>query len=443
MSAPEPQPESKIVAMTPSAFAEGQRSLAAILFTDAVGFSALMSRDEDRARRLISRDLASMRAACVRFEGEIVKSTGDGLMMIFGSAVQAVSCAFEIQGTFRTQNSELPMSERLRHRIGIHLGDVVRQNDDVMGDGVNIASRLQGEATPGGVCVSATVYEVVKSRLAISVVNRKARKLKNVGTIVVYQISQRQAGYEYLHWAWNWILARKKKLSILLGVALAFWVADFFSSTPFRHYHDDLQEVASDLNPLGPVSTLAPTGGEDDGDDDDDDDSTSASSTHRLSAGAVPATDEDFFIARFNDMKVYNFVAMRTWLETHDTPNVDGPKVNRVLLSMQQLFDWCFAQLPAYSSAHPLVVRTEHEDLEVWAGPANEIILKVHGTSSTLPKEQLPPGVMAEIALQLLRDNATPKISSTRDLYRGLEYFLASYRILSERLRKQVDVGAR
>ena len=145
---------------------QGHSSLAAIILTDAVGFSARMSTDEEDTLGLIHRDLKLMETLCQQFEGQVVKSTGDGLLMCFSSAVQAVSCSLEIQRQLATPTQT--SQKRLEHRIGVHLGDVFFKDDDVMGNGVNIAARLQTEAQPGGICISQVVYEVVKSRLALN-----------------------------------------------------------------------------------------------------------------------------------------------------------------------------------------------------------------------------------------------------------------------------------
>ena len=157
---------------------QGHSSLAAIILTDAVGFSARMSTDEEDTLGLIHRDLKLMETLCQQFEGQVVKSTGDGLLMCFSSAVQAVSCSLEIQRQLATPTQT--SQKRLEHRIGVHLGDVFFKDDDVMGNGVNIAARLQTEAHPGGICISQVVYEVVKSRLALNASYAGPLQLKNI-----------------------------------------------------------------------------------------------------------------------------------------------------------------------------------------------------------------------------------------------------------------------
>ena len=157
---------------------QGHSSLAAIVLTDAVGFSARMSTDEEDTLGLIHRDLKLMETLCQQFEGQVIKSTGDGLLMCFSSAVQAVSCSLEIQRQLVTP-AQLSQ-KRLEHRIGVHLGDVFFKDDDVMGNGVNIAARLQTEAHPGGICISQVVYEVVKSRLSLHAAYAGPLRLKNI-----------------------------------------------------------------------------------------------------------------------------------------------------------------------------------------------------------------------------------------------------------------------
>jgi class 3 adenylate cyclase len=141
----------------------GQRTLAAIVFTDVVSFSMLMATNEEHTLDLLRRDFQIMKELCQRFEGKVIKTIGDALLMYFASAVKAVACAQEIQSSLAEITANLASDDILTHRIGIHLGDVFFNGTDVLGDGVNIAARLQAEAQPGGICLSQTVYEVVKN----------------------------------------------------------------------------------------------------------------------------------------------------------------------------------------------------------------------------------------------------------------------------------------
>ena len=158
----------------------GRRRLAAIMFTDVAGSSRLMGDNEDHVMSLLKRDIRLITNLCQQFEGRVLKSMGDGCLAIFESGVHAVECAREIQRHFKEQSGSLPENEVLEHRIGIHLGDVYVSDDDAMGDGVNIAARLQSEAPNGGICISQALYEVVKTRLALKTVYQGPKHLKNI-----------------------------------------------------------------------------------------------------------------------------------------------------------------------------------------------------------------------------------------------------------------------
>jgi class 3 adenylate cyclase len=157
-----------------------QRLLAAIVFTDVAGFSRRVQAAEGVTLKLLERDFATMRAFVAMHAGRVVKSTGDGLLIFFTSAVQAVEWALKTQRHFAEQAASLEAEEVLRHRVGVHLGDVIIQGGDVMGDGVNIAARVQGHAPPGGICISRDVYGVVKNKLKLDVVHLEPRQLKNI-----------------------------------------------------------------------------------------------------------------------------------------------------------------------------------------------------------------------------------------------------------------------
>ncbi len=158
------------------------RKLAAILVADVVGYSRLAAADEDRtlARlRGLRSDLTDPAIAVHR--GRIVKATGDGLIVEFRSVVDAVRCAIEIQSGLIERNAGLALEKRIVLRVGIHIGDVVEESDgDLMGDGVNIAARLEAIAGPGTICLSEDAYRQVKSRLDLKVDDLGAMRLKNI-----------------------------------------------------------------------------------------------------------------------------------------------------------------------------------------------------------------------------------------------------------------------
>jgi len=165
-----------------------QRQLAVIMFTDAVGYTAKMHEQELATLNRIERDTEAMRRHFSEHSGTVLKSTGDGLLVQFVSAVEAVACALAIQRFFAANRTDSTASA-LRHRIGIHLGDVFVGNGDAMGDGVNIAARLVTQSQPGGIVVSQTVYDVVKNKLPLNVQRFGPQKLKNIPEpVVLYRV---------------------------------------------------------------------------------------------------------------------------------------------------------------------------------------------------------------------------------------------------------------
>ena len=161
----------------------GMRKIAAILVADVVGYSRLAGTDEDR---ILSR-LRGLRSDLIdpaidAHHGRIVKRTGDGSIIEFRSVVDAVRCAIEVQNGMVERNAGLPPERRIEFRIGIHLGDVVEEADgDLMGDGVNIATRLESIAKPGAICLSEQAYWQVKRRLELAVTDLGQTQLKGSG----------------------------------------------------------------------------------------------------------------------------------------------------------------------------------------------------------------------------------------------------------------------
>src|SRR5277367_4741206 len=158
------------------------RKIAAILVSDVAGYSRLAGADEDRtlARlRALRSDLIDPIIAV--HHGRVAKRTGDGAIVEFRSVVDAVRCAIEVQSGMLERNAGLPPEKRIEFRVGIHLGDVVEEADgDLMGDGVNIAARLESIAKPGGICLSEQAYWQVRSRLDLKVSDLGPTQLKNI-----------------------------------------------------------------------------------------------------------------------------------------------------------------------------------------------------------------------------------------------------------------------
>src|SRR4029453_12782347 len=157
------------------------RRLAAIMFTDIVGFSRQMGSNEARTLRLLDIHNHLIRQAVAEHHGTVIKTIGDAFLVDFPSVVHATQCAQAIQAQFRTHNAEKETAEQIHIRIGIHSGDIVQRDGDVFGDGVNIASRLQSLAEPDTVCISDMVYRDVAKKVALGTVVSLGRpKLKNI-----------------------------------------------------------------------------------------------------------------------------------------------------------------------------------------------------------------------------------------------------------------------
>lgn len=157
------------------------RRLATILFADVFGYSRMMRADEERTLVDLRAHLAELVAPVVeQFHGRIVKTVGDGVLVEFGSAVEAVRSAVELQRGMAERNADVPAERRQAFRIGLHLGDVIASDDDVFGDTVNVAARLQGLAEPGSIVLSASVYEQVRDKLTLPFRDLGNRSVKNI-----------------------------------------------------------------------------------------------------------------------------------------------------------------------------------------------------------------------------------------------------------------------
>jgi class 3 adenylate cyclase len=141
-----------------------ERHLAAILAADVVGYSRLMEADEPGTIAALTAHREELiEPKIAEHHGRIVKLMGDGILVEFTSVVDAVQCAVDIQRTMAERNAEEPEDQQIKSRMGINLGDVIVQGDDIYGDGINIASRLEGLAEPDGVCISGTVFDSVRN----------------------------------------------------------------------------------------------------------------------------------------------------------------------------------------------------------------------------------------------------------------------------------------
>src|SRR2546427_11651324 len=157
-----------------------ERKLTAILSADVKGYSRLMGADEEATVRTLTAYREVMTTLIAQHRGRVVDSPGDNLLAEFASAVDAVRCAVEVQHELRVRNSELPDQRKMEFRIGINVGDVIIEGERLYGDGVNIAARLEGLAEPGGICISGTVYDQIKNKLALGYEYLGEQEVKNI-----------------------------------------------------------------------------------------------------------------------------------------------------------------------------------------------------------------------------------------------------------------------
>src|SRR5437016_12386375 len=168
---------------------QGQRRLAAIMFTDMAGYTALGQRNESLSLALAEEQRKLLRPVFNRHNGREIKTMGDAFLVEFTNAMDAVRCAYDVQRASREFNISQPSDQRIILRIGLHLGDVVESQEDISGDAVNIASRIQSLAEDGGVCVTRQVYDQVQNKFDLLLRSLGTKSLKNVSTpIEVYKM---------------------------------------------------------------------------------------------------------------------------------------------------------------------------------------------------------------------------------------------------------------
>ena len=157
-----------------------RRKLAAILSADVVGYSRLMGDDEKATVSTLTAYREILTQHIAAHDGRVVDSPGDAMLAEFPSAIEAVSCAVDIQRELAGRNSSVPEHRRMRFRIGVNVGDVTEQDNALYGDGVNIAARLQALANPSGICVSGTAYDQVEGKLPIAFKYAGEQSVKNI-----------------------------------------------------------------------------------------------------------------------------------------------------------------------------------------------------------------------------------------------------------------------
>ena len=157
------------------------RKLAVILAADVAGYSRLMAADEEGTLATLNACRQAIDELIGRHHGRIFTTAGDSVMAEFASAVEAVRCAAAIQQEIERRNADLPQARRMLFRVGVNLGDVMVGGDNLFGDGVNVAARLEGVAEPGGICISGAVYDQIRNKVDLRFDDLGERSLKNIG----------------------------------------------------------------------------------------------------------------------------------------------------------------------------------------------------------------------------------------------------------------------
>jgi adenylate cyclase len=235
--------------MEPQGPARVERRLAAILAADVAGYSRLMGADEEGTHDRLKAHLAQLVEPKIRqHRGRTVKNTGDGLLAEFPSVVDAVRCAVEVQRGMVERNAETPEANRIAFRVGVNLGDVIVEEHDIFGDGVNVAARLQGLAEPGGICISRVVRDQVRDKLDCTFEDLGEQRVKNIiRPVRVYRIiSSARPGPSRLP------LGALSKLSLALPDKPSIAVLPFqnMSGDPEQEYFADgmVEEIITALS---------------------------------------------------------------------------------------------------------------------------------------------------------------------------------------------------
>jgi class 3 adenylate cyclase len=418
----------------------GKRHLAAIVFTDAVGFSALANRDEEKALALMAADMATIGQLATKHNGQILKSTGDGLMLRFDSAVQAVECAVEIQQGFARERDALTGGDFLQHRIGIHLGDVLVTGDDIMGDGVNIAARLQQSAQPGGICISQTIYDVVKSRIVpLNVVPRGAQQLKNIQEpVVLYDIGPPGTTLKALKGGGAFFKRALKVAGILMLVLLLLAI--------FSRTNQEMRGTASAPAPIAQKKPTDPTGPTESARAAEKKTTQAANSkntdevkaprpaaapkTEPFSAGQKatdPAPDMRGAYTRY--MPAYQYEDFMAWIDSNQArlPDKASRQMARKLGELTLLKQWVVRSLLNRSKQNPVVIITANGKAKVWSDKAGVVTFFSGGVTGSKKLEELEPREVYGLCLFMIKDSGKglEALSTLKrvDLFRG-EYGL-------------------
>jgi class 3 adenylate cyclase len=248
-----------------------KRKIAAIFAADIAGYSRLVAEDEEETLRRLASYRQVTDDFIARYGGRIFNTAGDAVLAEFPSAVEAVRCAIDIQESLRTRNMAYPASRQMSFRIGITIGDVVERDGDLLGDGVNIAARLEGLAEVGGICISRAVHEQVANKLSVQFADIGAQEVKNIpnpvhaylvamrredGTYAAPQVKKPLSSPPAASPNWMWPLA----VTVVCLVAIGVGGFLYFTKMEMRDALKEVSAASSPVTPVpSPVATSAPT----------------------------------------------------------------------------------------------------------------------------------------------------------------------------------------
>ncbi|MDX1682279.1 MAG: adenylate/guanylate cyclase domain-containing protein, partial [Phycisphaeraceae bacterium] len=396
------------------------------------------NEDEDRTLALVRRDLNFMQRVSEEYDGKVLKSTGDGLLISFNSAVQAVRAGMKFQASINELAKKLPPDKVLEHRIGIHLGDVFLGEDDVFGDGVNIAARLQTQAEPGGICVSQTVYDVVKNRLSLKATYLGPRELKNIREAVpVYQILLAAQGADAAGvetdtpdgvstgppgWVW---LAAGGGVAVILGLILIVFIQDPPPPTGPIAQPPPVQPEPDPPDP-GPDATEPQPPGPPPGDDRD----------RRVTESDLRAVQDRY-------LPVYDFDSLVRWMGERlpESAIYDYyQERERTYRFLREFFDQFERELTFYHRDRPLVIPPTRDDPggRIYSDQPGRIVIMAPGSRPQSGElEDLEPWDVARIMVAMMADRFDGPRQIPGDLRDGLQAFLRTYH-LEDRMRQLI-----
>jgi adenylate cyclase len=230
---------------------EVKRKLAAILSADVKGYSRLMSEDEVETIRTLNAHKEAMANLIQQHHGRVVDSPGDNVLAEFGSVVDVVECAVEIQKELKTRNAQLPENRQMEFRIGINLGDVIEEGEKIFGDGVNIAARMEGLADAGGICISGSVYDQVENKLNLEYEFLGEQSVKNITKPV------RAYSVKMEHGTWQQKTAKESTLPDKPSIAVLPFTN--ISEDPGQEYFSDgiTEEIITSLSKVSGLIVIA------------------------------------------------------------------------------------------------------------------------------------------------------------------------------------------